>query len=120
MENCHFLVIDKCDAWAVIVKEKADAYATFEVYKSGTYEGDDHTSPEALLFGDMGEWETIRGGLESIEPTATVFIKWDGCSSWTFEDGLHLCGASSVPSFARMIEFVFNVARKEIPMWSDL
>lgn len=116
MENVHFLVIDKCDAWAVVVKDKSDYAATFLVYKSSSYVGEDHTNTSSLLFGDS---YVSADKLETIEPFADAYIKWDGCSTWDFEESLHICGLDSAKSFSRMLEFVFDVARKEIPKWED-
>jgi hypothetical protein len=50
------------------------------------------------------------------------FIKSDGCSNWTFHENdtmVHFCGAKDAMALFRLIEHLYETARRTIPRAID-
>lgn len=99
------------------------------VFKSGDYHCD--VKVYRILAWDMegafyyesnSEGET--DDIDKAVPAIDVFIKWDGCSSWsqTKYGALHFCGYSHAENYQTMMERVYNLAHAfienaDISMW---
>ena len=49
------------------------------------------------------------------------FVKWDGCSNWTFHRENHMkhfCGKEQVQEMTRLLEYLYDEAPGFIPGWS--
>lgn len=56
---------------------------------------------------------------ETADPTATAWIKWDGCGSWDFPDQVHICGVQDARDFSRMVTQVYETTGQILPTWSE-
>jgi hypothetical protein len=61
--------------------------------------------------GEGGQYANLE------EPYLTAFIKWDGCSTFNFQESLHLCGRWGYNVHCQLIQELMAFAQKEMGTW---
>jgi hypothetical protein len=75
----------------------------------------DYTLDESLLHLTAWKIEELdEDGHEhglAARPHLTGYIKWDGCTSFDFDSGIHFCGSGMMTQHCGLLREVFQEAR---------
>ena len=102
----------------VTLKDEEETYWMDFIVKEVTGQSQDKETKEWTipLYGHSFEED-----FEQAAETLHGFIKWDGCSHWSFEDKsvmLHLCGRQNAKKFSRIFETIFDLAEKHMTRYN--
>lgn len=62
------------------------------------------------------------GDPSQAEPCLEGFVRWDGCSNWTFHrdhETRHFCGRGDVEQYCGLLLRLYGLAARLIPDWDD-
>ena len=109
MANLH---ITKDEEWAFTVRRPDPSAVNVEVnvYEIMGFEGlPDEPDTQVPLFelSDGPNWTTT---LASARPLISGYIKWDHCSDWNFDTGIHFCGYKAAASLGPLFQQVYEEA----------
>ena len=69
--------------------------------------------PEACVFNHRDDPNQTTTNINLAEVFVNGFIKWDGCSEWSFtEGGFHACGLKHVERVNRIAQVLYHEARE--------
>ena len=96
------------------------AVMNFELLDLVAFEVNEQGAP---VYWEAGARDSLPGtdNPDNALILAEGFIKFDGCSHWSFADGvmLHLCGRQGFEDFVTAQRRLFDEAQARIPSWCD-
>lgn len=81
-------------------------YPIYRVTASGISKSTVTLTVESIDGWDSSETKTPVG----FDPMLSVFVKWDSCSHWTFENSVHICGVGDWRQFSQLVRQLHDIA----------